>query len=268
MDPFVILTFLIVGSLQIIIPIGLGYWARKKFNVKWKVFGFGALFFILVQVIHIPLVLVTQTPLALYLMQIAIGQTMVILIIAIYLGLLAGLFEELGRFYVFKRFFKRKKIKLNKENALMFGLGWGGLESIFVAMIMFLTMFSYTVATSLTEQDLLDLNEQYGGILTQEQLDEINTQNEAFVNITPLELLPSLFERIMALALQIAFTLLVFTSVLSSKRLLLYLAILFHALVDFLAVFFVSIYGILITELSLVPLALIAFFYIERVFRK
>jgi len=268
MDPFVILTFIVVGLLQILIPIGLGYWARKKFDVKWKVFAYGALFFILVQVVHIPLVLVTQTPIALYLTQLAIGQMVILIILAIYLGLLAGLFEELGRFFVFKRFFRRKKIKLNKENALMFGLGWGGLESIFIAMIMFLTMFSYTVATSLTEQDLLDLKEQYGDILTQEQLDAIKAQSEAFVNLTPLDLLPSLFERIMALVLQIAFTLLVFTSVLNSRKLLLYLAIAWHAAVDFTAVILISLTDVFIAELGILMFALIAFFYIERVFKK
>ena len=268
MDPLVILTFIVVGLLQIAIPIGLGYWARKKFDVKWKVFGFGALFFILVQVVHIPLVLITQTPIALYLTQLAFSQMVILIILAIYLGLLAGLFEELGRFYVFKRFFKRKKIKLNKENALMFGLGWGGLESIFVAMLMFLTMFSYTLATSLTEQDILDLNEEYGGFLTQEQLDAIKVQNEAFMSITPLDLLPSLFERIMALTLQIAFSLLVFTSVLNSRKLLLYLAIAWHAALDFFAVFLISLTDVFITELSIFVFALIAFIYIERVFKK
>ena len=119
MDPLVVLTFLIVGVLQIIIPICLGYWARKKFKTSWKVFAYGALFFIIVQIFHVPLVLVTQTPLAVYLTQLAVSQVVILLIIAIYLGILAGLFEELGRFFVFKRFFKRKKIKLNKENAFL-----------------------------------------------------------------------------------------------------------------------------------------------------
>ncbi len=268
MDSLVVLTFLVVAALEIAVPVCLGRWVRKRFDVSWRLFGLGALFFILIQVAHILFILVTQSSLTAYLTQLAIGQVAFLVILALYLGVLAGLFEELGRFFVFTKFFKKQKIRLKRENALMFGIGWGGVEAIMVALVMILTMFSYSMATPLTDQDLQDLNDQYGGTLTQEQLDAIRSGNEVLLNLTPADLLPGLFERMMAMVLQVAFTLMVFASALSSRKTFLVIAIAFHSFVDFLAVYTLSTYGVLVAELSIVPLTAIALLYIRSVFTK
>ena len=88
MDPLVVATFAVVILLEIIVPLALGYWIVRRFGVPWRIFLFGALFFIAVQVVHTPLVLVTQSPL--YLALLPSGATMALVGLAVYLGLMAG----------------------------------------------------------------------------------------------------------------------------------------------------------------------------------
>jgi len=267
MNPFVVLAFIIVAGLEIVLPLLLGRWAMKRFGLSWKPFFFGALFFVIVQIIHIPVVLLTQTPFSQWLLQTFTNQALIIGIIALFLGLLAGLFEEPGRYLVFKKFFPSKKIKLTRENALLFGLGWGGIECIFIGLIMFMTMFTYIAAVPLTDVDIDTINQTYGGILTDMDADALKAQYESLMSLTPIDLLPSLFERIMTIILHVAFTLMVFTAIVQARKMWLYIAIAWHAAVDALAVFMASMYGLVATELMILLFALIALWYSKRVFR-
>jgi len=88
MDSLVVATFAVVALLEIAVPLTLGYWIVRRFGVPWRVFGLGALFFIVVQVIHTPLVLATQVPLSRALLPLGTAAPLVGL--ALYLGLLAG----------------------------------------------------------------------------------------------------------------------------------------------------------------------------------
>ena len=141
----VVATFAVVALLEIAIPLALGYWIVRRFGVPWRVFGLGALFFIAVQIVHTPLVLVTQGPL--YRSLLPLGTTTTLAVIALYLGLLAGLFEEIGRYLVYRYYFQRRDIPLTRETGLQFGAGWGGVESIIVALLVLSSMLSYILLT-------------------------------------------------------------------------------------------------------------------------
>ncbi|NLM28855.1 MAG: YhfC family intramembrane metalloprotease, partial [Methanomicrobiales archaeon] len=106
MDPLVVAAFAVAILLEIAIPLALGYWIVRKFGVPWRIFGLGALFFIAVQVIHAPLTIVTQGPL--YVAALPFGTTAAVALLALYLGLLAGLFEEVGRYLVYRYYFRRR----------------------------------------------------------------------------------------------------------------------------------------------------------------
>ncbi len=208
------------------------------------------MFFIAVQVIHTPLVLVTQTPLFLALQQALADPAAVIAVIALYLGLLAGLFEEIGRFLVFRYFFRRRDIDLSRENGLAFGAGWGGVESIFVGILVFVTMFSYIALT------------QQPGVLNAATGIPAEEQIRVLLAVTPLDILPGLFERLMALTLQIAFSILVLAAVISARYSLLVLAVLWHTAVDSFAVFLGQTQGIIAAELSVFVFAVIGAAYL------
>jgi len=143
----------------------------------------------------------------------------------------------------------------------MFGLGWGGIESILVGLLVFSSMLSYVTLTSISEQQTVDL---YGSQLNETQLEQLKTQRNALLKLTPLDVSVGLLERLMTITLHIAFTLLVFSAVLFNKKLFLFLAILWHSLLDFLAVFVGQNYGVWPTEGILFVFFLIAVYYIKK----
>ena len=267
MDPLVLLTFIVVALLEVLIPLFAARYFIRRFKKGWAPFIFGATFFLLVQVLHTPLVLFTQNMIYSYLLSTFPDKVVALGVFAIILGLLAGLFEEIGRFLIFKYFFptQKQRVTLDKENALVFGIGWGGVESIVIALLLSLTALSYIFAAPLTQVQVNQINESLGGKLTAEQLDAINKQNAAFMALTPLDILPGLFERIMTMTLHVAFTMMVFFAVVDRKYSLLALAIIYHALVDALAVFLGQTSGILAAEGAIFILALIGFLYVRMV---
>ncbi|WP_292520865.1 YhfC family glutamic-type intramembrane protease [Methanoculleus sp.] len=248
MDPLVVATFAIVALLEIIVPLALGYWIVKRFGLSWRVFILGALFFIVVQIVHAPLVIVTQTPL--YLAVLPFGTTAAVAALAVYLGLMAGLFEEIGRYLVYRYLFRRQDIALTRENGLLFGAGWGGVESMIVALIVLAGMLSYIVITS------------DGGVLPLPDDPAVQAEVEAVRALTPLDILPGLAERMMTITLHIAWSLMVLAAVIYGKKVLLALAILWHAAVDAAAVYLVQMQGIWVTEAVIFVFALAALAYI------
>lgn len=248
MDPMVVAAFAVVILLEIAVPLALGYWIVKRFGVSWRVFLLGALCFIAVQVVHAPLVLVTQNPL--YLALLPFGTTAALAGLAVYLGLMAGLFEEIGRYLVYRYIFRRQELALSRENGLLFGTGWGGVESIFVALLVLSSMLSYIVITS------------DGGALPLPDDPAVQAQVDALSSLTPLDILPGLAERMMTITLQIAWSLMVLAAVVYGKKALLGLAVLWHAAVDAAAVYLAQTQGILVTEAMIFVFAVIGLAYI------
>ncbi|MBS3061552.1 MAG: YhfC family intramembrane metalloprotease [Candidatus Diapherotrites archaeon] len=243
MDPVVLLTFGIVALLEILIPLALGFWIVKKYHLSWKVFGLGLGFFILVQVLHVPFVFLTQTPLS-GLFSGWFEPPIPLVLSALYLGLLAGLFEEIGRWLVFKYVFQNQKVSLSRENGLLFGVGWGGVECMLIGVILIVTAVGFSTLESLDDAGIADLNQQSGGTLTQEQVDQIKQQQETVKNLTPVDALPGLLERLLAMGLHLSFSLLVFRSIVESNKIWLILAIVLHSLVDAVVVYLAQTAGL------------------------
>ena len=72
------------------------------------------------QFVHTPLVLVMQQPMTDYVGRLFPDHTMAVAVYAIILCLLAGLFEELGRFIVYGRFFIKNRVDLSVPNGMLF----------------------------------------------------------------------------------------------------------------------------------------------------
>jgi len=248
MDPLVVATFAVVILLEIAVPLALGYWIVKRSGLSWRVFGLGALFFIVVQVVHAPLVILTQTPL--YLAVLPFGTTAALAVLAVYLGLMAGLFEELGRYLVYRYLFRRQEIPLTRENGLLFGTGWGGVESMIVALLVLSSMASYILLTG------------DGGAIPLPDDPAVQVQVDALRALTPLDILPGLAERMMTITLHIAWSLLVLAAVVYGRKALLALAVLWHAGVDAAAVYLVQLHGVLVTEGVIFLFAVLALAYI------
>ena len=136
----------------------------------------------------------------------------------LYGGLAAGLFEETGRLLAFRYFLKSRPARVT---ALSYGIGHGGIEAFVLAG---LTMLSNLI---------LGLSYSSGSALPPEA-----ASAAAAVVSTPAHLfLLGGFERLCAMSLHMALSVLVFASLrLENRRRLFPAAILAHGAVDFAAV--------------------------------
>ena len=207
------------------IPVFLAWWAVKKHNAKLSTILIGAATFfvfalVLESLVH-KLVLAGDRGAAIQ------GN---ILYYALYGGLMAGLFEETGRFLSMK--FLLKKEPSETRPAVSYGLGHGGLEMILLfgfSMISLLTM-AVMVNAGMTDMLLEKTPEASQAALTA-QFDQLKTT-------TAGTYLYGLWERLSALTLHLGLSILVWTAVRKGGKWLWLFpaAILLHALVDGLAV--------------------------------
>jgi uncharacterized membrane protein YhfC len=223
--------------LSFLLPVGLIIYFYKKEKVGIKTVVFGALTWIIFaqvfeQIVHY--VVFTKTPLIQWPW-----------LFAIYGAMMAGIFEEVGRFVVFKKFLKDKQAW---KDGMAFGLGHGGVESILLG-----TIGSIQILTTI-------------------QMVSNGTFNQATLGVGPEEFIqiknllfgpPWIFlmigvERALTLIVHIAFTLIVLYGVRKNNIQYLFLAIFLHAFLDFFAALFqikalpiVAVEGVLILSFIL-----------------
>ena len=142
---------------------------------------------------------------------------------ALYGGLAAGLFEETGR-YLAMRFLMKKD--LTRENALMFGIGHGGIESVLILGTSMVSNLAMTVMLNFS--GIEEVLEQ----IPEDLRDAYYTQISALWTTAPSAFFLAAAERISALALHICLSYLVYRAVKDRKILLFFLAVLIHAVVD------------------------------------
>ena len=142
---------------------------------------------------------------------------------ALYGGIAAGLFEETGR-YLAMRFLMKKN--LTRENAVMYGIGHGGIESVLILGTSMVSNLAMTVMlhTSGIETVLQTVPEEMRGDFYEQISPLWTTASSAFFLAAA--------ERISAVALHICLSYLVYRAVKDRKILLFFLAILIHAAID------------------------------------
>jgi uncharacterized membrane protein YhfC len=265
MDMWVVATFALVGLLEIIFPILVGYWLIRRYHIFSMIFLFGALTFVLIQIFSAPFMAWVQASLLHYLGAPSVGLTASFAVSAIVLGLVTGLTLESARYLILRFVFPRTGYDLSRKNAVLFGAGWGGIESIGIGIILIFAMAAYILTTPITSDQIDQINRTVEGSLTDEEIEILIADNEALLGTHPLDLLPSLLERLVLFILQIAFTLLVLTAVIGGRPLFLVLAILWHAATDTLFFFLGPNDGIVYLQLALLVSALGGIWYIRRV---
>ena len=204
----------------ILAPILFAVLFRRRFRAPWLLFGVGTLTFIGSQVVHLPLNdLLTNIGL----LPEAAAQKENLWRTAIILGLTAGLCEELARavgFYFLKRFRKF-------EHGFMAGLGHGGIEAMILIGVLSAGSIAQLFALRNTDLTTLGLNA--------EQLTYLSGQMQLFSQ-SPLHGFTMLFERLVAMTLHVSLSMLVFYAFQKKKWIFVGIAVLYHALVDMIAV--------------------------------
>jgi uncharacterized membrane protein YhfC len=155
---------------DILYPLALGVFARRRLGVSWRYFGYGALIFVLFQLIsRVPITLAIQ---ALIAPQLQASRVALMAWIAIS-ALTAGLFEELGRYIGYRWLLKREA--KTWAQGVMYGLGHGGIESmLLIAGLVAITLIQ-VLALARTDLSMLPLTAEQRA-LTAQQLAAIAAQ--------------------------------------------------------------------------------------------
>ena len=148
---------------------------------------------------------------------------------ALYGGLMAGLFEETGRWIAFKTVLRKNQDR--DVNALMYGAGHGGFEA---AVVLGVTMIGNLVfAVLINSGNAASLTSSLSG----PALTQMEGLLEGLKTMSPYTCLIEIIERIFAVTVQISLSVLVWFAAKDRNRLYLYpAAILIHFLVDGAAV--------------------------------
>ncbi len=225
---------------SIILPIILAVVVRKKWGANLKYLLWGMACFVLFaifmeQILHT-------------IVQLLAGDLLKenVFVRAIYGGLAAALFEETGRFVVMKYF---NKTRMNKEDALMFGVGHGGIEAILIVGITHISNIIISVIINWLGADLI--------------LGSLDSTQKALVEVAlePLWTTPSSsyylagLERVSAIAFHICASYLVYRAVKDKKISFYLIAFLLHFAMDAGVVLLSNA----IPQIALVELMLLAF---------
>ena len=208
---------------SVALPLVMAIVIKKKFNTSLKPFLAGCLIWfvfamVLEQIMH----------------SIVLGSGVGnfiqnnIWLYGLYGGLAAGIFEEVGRFVAIK--FMLKNTYSNKYNAVMYGAGHGGFEAFFLLGTAMLNNLIYSICVNTGTLDLLTAP------LTGEQKEAFEQVINSLIVSKPYVFLVGDFERISAVILHIGLSLLVWSAVVYGKKIMFFLAIFFHFLVDALTV--------------------------------
>lgn len=138
---------------------------------------------------------------------------------------MAGIFEECGRLIILKYILKKDR---TRENAVIYGIGHGGIEILTVllpAMILYLAI-AVMFSQGDTEAALKTLN------ITEETATAALPSVQAAAAFDYAMMAMNVMERLLAMLIHIGLTVIVYYGVVNAKKLCLPAAILLHMLAD------------------------------------
>ena len=138
---------------------------------------------------------------------------------------MAGVFEECGRHIVLKYIMKKNR---TRENAVLYGIGHGGIEVLAILLPTMITYLAIAVLFSRgeTENALRTLN------ITEETAAAALPSVQAAAAFDYGMMAMNVIERLFAMSLHIGLTVIVYYGVINGKKRCLPLAILLHMLMD------------------------------------
>ncbi|MBR4772482.1 MAG: YhfC family intramembrane metalloprotease [Bacteroidales bacterium] len=226
------------------IPVCLAWWAVKKHDTKLSTILIGAATFIVAA-------LVLESIVHKLVLTGARGTAIMgnMWYYALYGGLMAGLFEETGRFLAMK-FFMKKEASSTKSG-VAYGLGHGGIEMMLLFGLSMISSLSMAIMINSGQVDTL-FSQAPGGAqeLMAAQIDQLKSASAG-------EYLYGLWERFSAIILQVSLSILVWAAVRKGGKWLWLFpaAILLHALVDGVAVIMSKSLGMFAVELIITVMA-------------
>ena len=220
---------LLNGLLMIAMPIGLAIYLTRRWKLGWGVWFIGAGTFILSQVGHIPFnsaagALLNRTAMVNW------SKPNQLIFNAIFLGLSAGLFEELFRYGMFRWWAKDAR---SWRKGVLAGAGHGGVEAIILGI---LVLYSFMQLAAYRNVDLAT-------IVPAAQLEVAQGQITTYWSATWYASLLGALERFFTIPVQIALSVIVLQAFTRKQWFWVWLAVLYHALIDASMVYLIQPLG-------------------------
>jgi uncharacterized membrane protein YhfC len=210
-----ILLMAVTLGISFLFPIGLMIYYRKKEKIDIIAVLIGALIFFVSQlVLRIPMLNIMSS------MGWLKGISNNLWLSGIFLGLTAGLFEEIGRFIGFKFLLKKR---LEWKNGVAYGIGHGGIESI---LLVGMTYVNNLIYSFLINGGVFDK------IASQLPGDTAQMIFDGLVKSRSTDFLLGGNERFFTIFVHIALSLVVLYAVMNRKYIFLALSVLLHTLLN------------------------------------
>jgi len=225
-------------------PVVLAAYVNIKFKSNWQLWWIGGAVFILSQIGHIPFnyftsVLLYKTSLVLW------PKVYQIIFNALFLGLSAGLWEELARYSAFRWWVGEAR---SWNQGVQLGIGHGSFESIILGLLV-----SYTFIQMVAMKDI-DLR----SLVPQDQLSQTLNSINTYWALPWYAAILGGIERMLTMPVQIAMSVLVVQVFIQKKIKWLWIAIIFHMIVDATSVLLMSFYNVYISEWGVAFFSLIS----------
>lgn len=214
---------------MVLMPVGLGIYLTRRFNLNWRLFWIGSLTFVASQIGHIPFNSYVLNPMLRQVLPGLPEGAWRVGVTALFVGLSAGLWEEIARYIAYARFIPEAR---SWSKGLLFGAGHGGIEAMILGFLVFM---SFLNLFALRGRDL----SQY---VPAEQLSLAQHQVVQYWSMPwPASLLGAV-ERLFAIPIHLACALLVLQSFTRNQVWWVWIAVAWHMLTDSSAVFLSQIW--------------------------
>ncbi len=218
--PALIITIILMIAIPVIFFV---YWRRKhkeQTNISWLIAG-AVGFIVSARVLELGVhyvCIIANNPVSRFIN----GNTAAFVLYGI---IMAGVFEECGRYIVMKAIMKEDR---TRENAVLYGIGHGGIEILAVLLPSILLYLTIAILFSAGDMDnaLRTLK------ITEETAAAALPSVQAAAAFDYAMMAMNVMERLFAMSLHIGLTIIVYYGVINGKIICLPLAILLHMLMD------------------------------------
>jgi uncharacterized membrane protein YhfC len=213
-------TYTLDGLLTLAIPIALGIYVTRKYELYWRLWWVGVAIYVLSQVILLPFETYAATPLIGKVNNNpALSAIMVLILSALILGLSTAFVEELLRYAMFRWWAKEAR---TWATGFLTGIGHGGAAAILLGA---LVLYNFINMAYVRNSDL-------SKFVTAEQLPLAQAQVNAFWAVPWYLTLNELIQQVFTIPVQICLALIVMQTFVRKQSYWLLIAIVFHTLFE------------------------------------
>jgi uncharacterized membrane protein YhfC len=213
-------TYALDGLLMIAMPIALGIYLVRHFDLEGRYWWIGAAVLVLSQIVLLTFNYYLVNPFLKNLSDSAVLPSYAVLVVgALALGLSTGLWEELLRYGMFRWWARTAR---SWEGGLLVGTGFGGAESILLGLLVLYNFINMAIVRN------LDLST----LLPADQLSAAQAQVNAFWSAPWFSTLLDAVRSLFTIPVQICFTIIVLQTFVRKQWYWVGLAVVFHTLFE------------------------------------